>query len=65
MKLNQDLRLVGFPGKVEFAHPQDLKINNQANALTASDRFTDKSPSPNVGQFNLKESYCHRKFPSL
>jgi Protein of unknown function (DUF3122) len=50
-----DLRLVGFPGTVEFAHPQDLKIIDQGNVFTASDRFTDVSPSPNVGQFNLEE----------
>jgi hypothetical protein len=51
-----NLRLVGFPGAVEFPHPQALKIAiHPGMTLTAADVFTDNSPAPNVGQYDLSE----------
>jgi hypothetical protein len=50
------LRLVGFPGIVEFAHPEPLKfITNNGKLLTATDLFATGSPAPNVGQYNVTE----------
>ncbi|AFY78148.1 Protein of unknown function (DUF3122) [Pleurocapsa sp. PCC 7327] len=50
-----NLRLVGFPGTVAFAHPQPLKITtNQGEILVAEDLFAQKAPAPNVGQYDLK-----------
>lgn len=55
-KTNQiELRLVGFPGKVEFTHPQELEIITDGQAFQASDRFSESAPGLNVGQFDLKE----------
>ncbi|MCU0537472.1 MAG: DUF3122 domain-containing protein [Hydrococcus sp. Prado102] len=51
-----NLRLVGFPGAIAFAHPQDLKIKIRPEmTLTAQDIFTQQSPSPNVGQYDFSE----------
>ena len=50
-----DLRLVGFPGTVEFNHPQDLEIISEGKVFQASDRFVESSPGLNVGEFDLKE----------
>ena len=50
-----DLRLVGFPGTVEFNHPQDLELISGEKVFQASDRFSESSPGLNVGQFDLKE----------
>ena len=50
------LRLVGFPGVAEIAHPQALEITtNNGKLLTATDLFATESPAPNVGQYNLTE----------
>ncbi|MFP4414689.1 DUF3122 domain-containing protein [Coleofasciculus sp.] len=50
------LRLVGFPGMAEFAHPQPLKIKtNTGKVLEAEDLFADQSPAANVGQYNITE----------
>lgn len=50
------IRLVGFPGVVELAHPQALEITtNNGKLLTATDLFATESPAPNVGQYNLTE----------
>lgn len=49
-----NLRLVGFPGEVKFAHVKPLKIKDADKILQASDVFTEKAPAPNVGQYNLK-----------
>ncbi|MCG5060876.1 MAG: DUF3122 domain-containing protein [Limnoraphis sp. WC205] len=49
-----NLRLVGFPGEVEFAHVQPLKIQDAENILEADDVFSEKSPAPNVGQYDIK-----------
>lgn len=51
-----NLRLVGFPGSVEFAHPQPLKISaTQDKVLMAEDNFAEKAPAPNVGEYNFKK----------
>lgn len=51
-----NLRLVGFPGLTEFAHPKPLEIlTNQGKILTASDVFAHQSPAPNMGQFDLSQ----------
>lgn len=48
------LRLVGFPGLVEFSHPQSLEIiTSQGKVLTAPDTYAASSPAPNVGQYDL------------
>lgn len=50
-----DLRLVGFPDTTAFAHPQSLAIaTRQGEIFRAGDRFAEKSPAPNVGQFDLQ-----------
>ena len=48
------LRLVGFPGVVEVAHPQRLKLSTATNEFTAVDMFSQESPATNVGQYDLK-----------
>jgi len=48
------LRLVGFPGKLEVAHPQPLVLETDRAAWQAEDLFAEKSPAPNVGQYNLQ-----------
>ncbi|MEQ8385785.1 MAG: DUF3122 domain-containing protein [Coleofasciculus sp. A1-SPW-01] len=51
-----NLRLVGFPGVAEFAHPQPLKImTNTGKVLQAEDLFADQSPGANVGEYNIKD----------
>ncbi|NJQ97067.1 MAG: DUF3122 domain-containing protein [Hydrococcus sp. CSU_1_8] len=51
-----NLRLVGFPGAIAFAHPQDLKIKIRSGmTLTAQDIFAEQSPSPNVGQYDFSK----------
>lgn len=53
---NINLRLVGFPGSVEIAHPQPLKISaTQDKVLIAEDNFAEKAPAPNVGEYNFKK----------
>lgn len=48
-----NLRLVGFPGKVEIAHPEPLIIETDRAAWQAKDLFAEKSPAPNVGQYDV------------
>lgn len=50
-----NLRVVGFPGVGEVAHPQPLKISTSRVEFTAEDMFAKKSPAPNVGQYDLRE----------
>jgi len=51
-----NLRLVGFPGVFELAHPQPLEIVTAlGKLLSASDVYAEKSPSPNVGDYKLTE----------
>ena len=48
------LRLVGFPGRAEFIHPQPLEIiTAQGQIFNAADLFGVSSPAPNVGEFDL------------
>lgn len=47
------LRLVGFPGTVEFEHPKPLKITAQKREFLAKDVFAEKAPGVNVGQYNI------------
>jgi hypothetical protein len=48
-----NLRLVGFPGTVEFEHPQPLKISAKSRDFLAEDVFAEKAPGANVGQYNI------------
>jgi Protein of unknown function (DUF3122) len=51
---NYYLRLVGFPGIVELKHPQSLEIiTSEGKILIANDLFSEESPAPNVGQFDV------------
>lgn len=51
-----NLRLVGFPGVFELAHPQALEIiNNQGKLLSADDVYAEKSPAPNVGDYKFRD----------
>lgn len=51
-----DLRLVGFPQMFQFVHPGNLIIViDDQQVFSASDRFAEKSPSPNVGEFDVQE----------
>lgn len=47
------LRLVGFPGVVEFLHPRSLEIRTvQGKILAAEDVYTTEStPAANVGEY--------------
>ena len=57
-----NLRLVAFPGVAEFAHPKDLQIaTSNGQNFTAADIFENKSPAPNVGQYDF--SAVLDKFP--
>ncbi|MDH6061437.1 DUF3122 domain-containing protein [Chrysosporum bergii ANA360D] len=48
------LRLVGFPGVVEVAHPQTLEIETvSGKLLAASDVYALAAPAPNVGEYDL------------
>ena len=50
------LRLVGFPGVVNFIHPQELEvITSQGNVLIAPDVFAQTAPAPNVGQYDVTQ----------
>ncbi|MBW4666845.1 MAG: DUF3122 domain-containing protein [Cyanomargarita calcarea GSE-NOS-MK-12-04C] len=58
-----NLRLVGFPGVVEFAHPQNLEIlTAKGKLLSASDVYAKTSPAPNVGEYKLTDVL--QKLPS-
>lgn len=49
------LRLVGFPGIAEFAHPQPLEIlTSQGKLLSASDVYAS-APAPNVGEYQFTD----------
>lgn len=50
------LRLVGFPGVIEFLHPQRLEvITNSGQLLTAVDVYAKGAPAANVGEYNFTE----------
>lgn len=48
-----NLRLVGFPGTVEFEHPQPLKITTKSRDFLAEDIFAEKAPGANIGQYDI------------
>lgn len=50
-----NLRVVGFPGVVEVAHPQPLQITTSRGEFSAQDMFAEESPAPNVGQYDLQD----------
>lgn len=57
---NQDretnLRLVSFPGQFKFIHPGNLSVAiNGDIVFSARDLLAEESPSPNVGEFEVKE----------
>jgi hypothetical protein len=48
------LRLVGFPGLVELAHPQSLTIATRLNTQWQATEVTDGVPiAPNIGEYDL------------
>lgn len=50
------LRLVGFPGNVEFDHPQPLIITTSLGKIqSAADMFAEQAPGSNVGQYEFTE----------
>ena len=50
------LRLVGFPGLVDFNHPQPLEIiTSTGSILMANDVYAKKNPAINVGQYDMTE----------
>ena len=50
------LRLVGFPGIIELAHPQKLQINTgTGNIWNAEDVLVDSSFPANVGEYDFLE----------
>ena len=49
------LRLVGFPGLIEFIHPQSLEIITEGKILIAPDVFAEANPASNVGQYDVTE----------
>ncbi|MEB3340191.1 DUF3122 domain-containing protein [Okeania sp.] len=56
-----NLRLVAFPGSVEFTHPQPLKIslnqNKDNQIFLARDNFAEKAPGNNVGDYQFPEDF--------
>ncbi|AFY36816.1 hypothetical protein Lepto7376_0378 [[Leptolyngbya] sp. PCC 7376] len=51
-----ELRLVGFPGQIEFQHPQPLVIRTRTGQdFQAHDEFEDGAPMASVGQFDVTE----------
>lgn len=51
-----DLRLVGFPDVITFSHPQPLTIvTDEGQVLQAPDQFAEKSPAPNVGEYDFSQ----------
>ncbi|NES70900.1 MAG: DUF3122 domain-containing protein, partial [Okeania sp. SIO2D1] len=51
-----NLRLVGFPGIIELAHPQKLQITTgTGNIWNAEDILVDSSFPANVGEYDFLE----------
>ncbi|BAZ37920.1 hypothetical protein NIES4101_38460 [Calothrix sp. NIES-4101] len=51
-----NLRLVGFPGTTNFAHPQPLKITTRTGSIfNAQDTFAEQAPADNVGQYDVQD----------
>ncbi|MEC4804570.1 MAG: DUF3122 domain-containing protein [Jaaginema sp. PMC 1079.18] len=53
------LRLVGFPGTVEFKHPHPLKITVQTREFLAEDVFAQQAPGANIGQYDIASVLPH------
>jgi len=54
--INIHLRLVGFPGVVEFAHPRSLEvITKEGKLLIANDIYRENAPAPNVGEYDFTD----------
>lgn len=52
------LRLVGFPGQVEFQHPAPLVVRPNAETLfTLADDFAEQNPGENVGQYQISDAF--------
>ena len=50
------LRLVGFPGITELAHPRQLQITTRTGEVwTAADVGVESSLPPNVGEYDILE----------
>ncbi len=50
------LRLVGFPDQVRFEHPQPLSMAVASETIAqAADVFSERSPAPNVGEYDLAD----------
>ena len=50
------LRLVGFPGLVELAHPRQLRMTTGTGEVwTAADVGVESSLPPNVGEYDILE----------
>ncbi|MBD2313433.1 DUF3122 domain-containing protein [Desertifilum sp. FACHB-1129] len=55
-----NLRLVGFPGAVEVAHPQPLTIRAaEGMDWSAADVFRDRPAATSVGQYDFTEVMQH------
>lgn len=51
-----DLRLVGFPDRAAFSHPQPLTVAVPGGpSWLAPDQFATKSPAANVGQYDFTD----------
>jgi len=51
-----NLRLIGFPGSVEFSHPQPLTLTtNNGKVIEAEDGFAEQSPGGNLAEYNFKK----------
>ncbi|USR89960.1 DUF3122 domain-containing protein [Phormidium yuhuli AB48] len=51
---NLNLRLAGFPGAVEFQHPQPLILTpSRGDKLEAADDFAEEAPAPNIGEYDM------------
>jgi hypothetical protein len=56
-----ELRVVGFPGIADFAHPQPLAIAASTGEVwSLPDAFAEQSPAANVGQYLLGEDIASR-----
>jgi hypothetical protein len=54
--INIHLRLVAFPGVVEFAHPRSLEvITKEGKLLIANDIYRENAPASNVGEYDFTD----------
>ena len=66
---NLNLRLAGFPGAVEFQHPQPLILTpSRGDKLEAADDFAEEAPAPNIGEYDMganRQSFALSRFPRI